>query len=76
MIAVFPDGNMPKDAPQHTVNPDMSWSKPETGKSAVGVSLRRVVVRVMAVVLTLSRPISNLTYILCHSLSNKKVRPH
>jgi hypothetical protein len=36
MIACFPDGDMPKDAPQHTVNPDLSWSKPETGKSAVG----------------------------------------
>jgi hypothetical protein len=36
MIAVFPDGVMPKDAPRHTVNPDMSWSKPETGKAAVG----------------------------------------
>lgn len=36
MIAVFPDGDMPKDAPRYTVNPDFSYSKPETGRNAVG----------------------------------------
>jgi NADH dehydrogenase (ubiquinone) 1 beta subcomplex subunit 9 len=32
----FPDGNYPDDAPHYTVNPDMTFSTPETGKSAVG----------------------------------------
>ena len=32
----FPDGNIPADAPDYEMNPDMSISKPETGKSAVG----------------------------------------
>ena len=32
----FPDGNYPADAPKHTMNPDMTICKPETGKSAVG----------------------------------------
>jgi NADH dehydrogenase (ubiquinone) 1 beta subcomplex subunit 9 len=32
----FPDGNYPVDAPKHTLNPDMTVCKPETGKSAVG----------------------------------------
>mmetsp|Transcript_20827 Transcript_20827/g.30022 ORF Transcript_20827/g.30022 Transcript_20827/m.30022 type:complete len:163 (+) Transcript_20827:113-601(+) len=32
----FPDGNYPADAPKVTLNPDMSVSKVETGKSAVG----------------------------------------
>jgi NADH dehydrogenase (ubiquinone) 1 beta subcomplex subunit 9 len=32
----FPDGNYPADAPKHTLNPDMSVCKPETGKLAVG----------------------------------------
>lgn len=32
----FPDGNYPADAPKHTLNPDMTVCKPETGKSAVG----------------------------------------
>mmetsp|Transcript_4273 Transcript_4273/g.6456 ORF Transcript_4273/g.6456 Transcript_4273/m.6456 type:complete len:161 (-) Transcript_4273:249-731(-) len=32
----FPDGNYPKDAPLHTLNPDMTVSKPDTGKSAIG----------------------------------------
>jgi hypothetical protein len=32
----FPDGNIPADAPTHTMNPDMTICKPETGKSAVG----------------------------------------
>mmetsp|Transcript_7581 Transcript_7581/g.10879 ORF Transcript_7581/g.10879 Transcript_7581/m.10879 type:complete len:155 (-) Transcript_7581:400-864(-) len=32
----FPDGNVPADAPNYTLNPDMTVSKEETGKSAVG----------------------------------------
>ncbi|KAL7431252.1 hypothetical protein ACHAXH_007003 [Discostella pseudostelligera] len=32
----FPDGNYPHDAPQYTLNPDMTVCKTETGKSAVG----------------------------------------
>lgn len=32
----FPDGDIPADAPKHTMNPDMTICKPETGKSAVG----------------------------------------
>eukprot|EP01082_Thalassiosira_pseudonana_P007557 g7057.t1 g7057 contig23:1768661-1769738(+) len=32
----FPDGNYPADAPKHTMNPDMTICRPETGKSAVG----------------------------------------
>ena len=32
----FPDGNYPADAPTHTMNPDMTICRPETGKSAVG----------------------------------------
>ena len=32
----FPDGNYPADAPMYTVNPDMTLSTPETGKSATG----------------------------------------
>lgn len=32
----FPDGNYPADAPDYTFNPDMTISRPETGKSAVG----------------------------------------
>mmetsp|Transcript_13156 Transcript_13156/g.15826 ORF Transcript_13156/g.15826 Transcript_13156/m.15826 type:complete len:163 (+) Transcript_13156:62-550(+) len=36
MEICFPDGNYPADAPKYTVNPDMSKSTPETGKSAVG----------------------------------------
>ena len=32
----FPDGNYPADAPKHTLNPDMSVCRPETGKVAVG----------------------------------------
>lgn len=36
MEVCFPDGNYPADAPKVTFNPDMTVSKPETGKSAVG----------------------------------------
>ena len=32
----FPDGNIPADAPKHTLNPDMSVCREATGKSAVG----------------------------------------
>jgi hypothetical protein len=32
----FPDGDIPADAPKHTLNPDMSVCTPETGKVAVG----------------------------------------
>ena len=32
----FPDGDIPEDAPRYTVNPDMTVSKLDTGKSAVG----------------------------------------
>ena len=32
----FPEGDYPADAPLYTFNPDMTISKPETGKSAVG----------------------------------------
>ena len=32
----FPDGDIPADAPKHTLNPDMSVCKEETGKLAVG----------------------------------------
>mmetsp|Transcript_5357 Transcript_5357/g.8932 ORF Transcript_5357/g.8932 Transcript_5357/m.8932 type:complete len:155 (-) Transcript_5357:246-710(-) len=32
----FPDGDYPADAPKHTMNPDMTICRPETGKSAVG----------------------------------------
>ncbi|KAL7536632.1 hypothetical protein ACHAXR_010919 [Thalassiosira sp. AJA248-18] len=32
----FPDGDIPADAPKHTMNPDMTICRPETGKSAVG----------------------------------------
>mmetsp|Transcript_23572 Transcript_23572/g.43323 ORF Transcript_23572/g.43323 Transcript_23572/m.43323 type:complete len:84 (+) Transcript_23572:557-808(+) len=32
----FPDGNYPADAPTHTMNPDLTICRPETGKSAVG----------------------------------------
>ena len=32
----FPDGDIPADAPKHTLNPDMSICTPETGKVAVG----------------------------------------
>lgn len=32
----FPDGNYPEDAPKVEFNPDMTISKPETGKSAIG----------------------------------------
>jgi NADH dehydrogenase (ubiquinone) 1 beta subcomplex subunit 9 len=31
----FPDGIYPADAPKVRLNPDMTVSKPETGKSAV-----------------------------------------
>jgi hypothetical protein len=37
MSVCFPDEkDMPADAPRYTVNPDMSISKPETGRSATG----------------------------------------
>lgn len=39
MSVCFPDGNLPADAPKYEVNPDMSYSKPETGKNAVGTVL-------------------------------------
>lgn len=32
----FPDGDAPADFPDYFFNPDMTISKPETGKSAVG----------------------------------------
>jgi len=32
----FPDGDYPDDAPRHTMNLDMTISRVETGKSAVG----------------------------------------
>mmetsp|Transcript_19346 Transcript_19346/g.22410 ORF Transcript_19346/g.22410 Transcript_19346/m.22410 type:complete len:155 (+) Transcript_19346:138-602(+) len=35
----FPDGNIPADAPKIEFNPDMTVSKKETGKSAVGTVL-------------------------------------
>lgn len=39
MEVCFPDGNYPKDAPKVLFNPDMSVSKEETGKNAVGTVL-------------------------------------
>ena len=36
MEIVFPDGDIPADAPRHTLNPDMTICTTETGKSAVG----------------------------------------
>mmetsp|Transcript_31840 Transcript_31840/g.76040 ORF Transcript_31840/g.76040 Transcript_31840/m.76040 type:complete len:155 (+) Transcript_31840:97-561(+) len=36
MEIVFPDGDIPADAPRHTLNPDMTICEAETGKSAVG----------------------------------------
>lgn len=36
MEICFPDGDYPADAPNYSVNPDMTLSTPETGKSAVG----------------------------------------
>ena len=35
----FPDGDVPKDFPKITFNPDMTVCKEETGKSAVGTVL-------------------------------------
>ena len=39
MSAVFPDGNMPKDAPRYTLNPDLSICTPENGRNATGTVL-------------------------------------
>ena len=39
MSVCFPDGNLPADAPQYEVNPDMTVAKPETGRNAVGTVL-------------------------------------
>lgn len=36
MEVCFPDGDLPADAPMYSLNPDMTMSKPETGKSATG----------------------------------------
>lgn len=39
MEVCFPDGNLPKDAPRYTFNPDWSISKPENGRNATGTVL-------------------------------------
>ena len=36
MSVCFPDGDIPDDAPDYEVNPDMTRCTPETGKNAVG----------------------------------------
>lgn len=39
MIACFPDGDMPDDAPRYTINPDWSLATKEHGRNATGTVL-------------------------------------